>query len=92
MNLLFVCFSPILAPFAASVNRIRYGKDARKRIGGPAGPEGLPSRPQNAQERLSDTRPDAQSGAIKPNTYGAENTEPRAMRPGVRCVGYFMLL
>ena len=64
---LFVRFFPILALFSASVNRIRYGKGARKRIGGTAGPEGLSSRPQNAQEHLSDTRPDAQPGAIRTN-------------------------
>ena len=76
MNLLFARFSPILASFAASVNRIRYGKDARKRIGGPAGPEGLSSRPQNAQEHLSDTRPDAQPGAIRTNKGSRADETP----------------
>ena len=48
--------------------------------------------PVRSADDIDEPRPDAWPGAIKPNTYGAENTEPRAMRPGVRCVGYFMLL
>ena len=41
-------------------------------------------RPVRSADDIDEPRPDAQSEAIKPNTYGDENTEPRAMRPGVR--------
>ena len=48
--------------------------------------------PVRSADDIDEPRPDDQPGAIKPNTYGDENTEPRAMWPGVRCVDYFMLL
>ena len=48
--------------------------------------------PVRSADDIDEPCPDAQSGAIKPKSYTAAQTEPRAVRPGVRCVGYFMLL
>ena len=83
MNLLFVCFSPILAPFSASVNRTRYGKGARKRIGDPPGRRACP--PVRRTRKSACPPPAPMRGRERSGrTKEAAKTEPRAMRPGVR--------